>query len=478
MELHFCSQCGISIPLTEVQSGAAVAGEDKYHCSEHRAAEAPPAPTPPAEAAEAAADDEIDLELLFCANCTISIPASDVRSGRARQEYGSMLCAVCSRSDPGQRATRRESVESEMAADVEENDPVVTHRCSVCAAVVPELHITTGQADVSGDRITCSRCRAVGAAATAPKSGISLTTLILAPLVIGGAFAIGYVATQFLQPDDTRAAAQDTKITALETSRGALESRIVELEAAQKAAAEGPTVGPAALAEVQAQAREQIQDLRAEFLALRAESTKGDADLSERLANVDGRLGSLAELVKALAARSPVGGDQRPPPPVIDPVRERPPVKTTDPPGGEDVVDAPDPEVSRLSKQLAESDDKGDRFAAATELGKLGNPTAIPPLAAALLQDKSYLVRRACARSLGSLKAWNAVPKLIDALEEEESFVAQRANDALVVITGQDFEVNQDQKRNERKRKAKAARKWWDANQDTPPADASLHPAG
>jgi len=104
MELYFCTRCGISIPQVEVDSGSAGGDGGKYYCTEHRV----PAAT---ATAEGVPDTDVglnpDVELLFCSNCRVSIPMSDARSGRARKQYGSILCAVCAKADPGERAVRR-----------------------------------------------------------------------------------------------------------------------------------------------------------------------------------------------------------------------------------------------------------------------------------------------------------------------------------------------------------------------------------
>ena len=71
MELHFCSQCGISIPQSEIESGGADAGGGKFLCSEHRSgAKAPAGDSDPASTES----DRPGIELLFCSNCRVSIP--------------------------------------------------------------------------------------------------------------------------------------------------------------------------------------------------------------------------------------------------------------------------------------------------------------------------------------------------------------------------------------------------------------------
>src|SRR5689334_9540587 len=98
MDLHFCSRCGISIPQAEIDAGTAGGADGKYFCAEHRAGAA----VAVAEALATSAGEDVPLtltepELLFCANCRVSIPLGDVKSGRAHREFGSLLCAGCSK---------------------------------------------------------------------------------------------------------------------------------------------------------------------------------------------------------------------------------------------------------------------------------------------------------------------------------------------------------------------------------------------
>ena len=82
MELHFCSQCGISIPLAEVQSGAAKVSDGRFACSEHREGAGPLSKA--AQAAGGAGSPGSEFELLFCANCQVTIPPADLQNGRAK----------------------------------------------------------------------------------------------------------------------------------------------------------------------------------------------------------------------------------------------------------------------------------------------------------------------------------------------------------------------------------------------------------
>ena len=457
MELHFCTVCGYSIPNVEVESGAARGADGRLLCTEHRPA-AVPSP-------RAAARDDDELELLFCANCRVSVPVSDHRSGRARREYGSLLCAVCAKADPGTRAARREAVEAEMAADVEANDPVQARRCAVCSAAVPQSHIVTGKALVSGDSVTCEACRA----ASVRTGGGFLRTLVLVVVVAAVAGGVGYVVGPLvLQKDQVDPVAPlQARVTGIETQIANLERRPTDPAAGERRAL------AAELGKVRAAVDEDVRDeiaaLRSELAGVRSELAREDARGDQRLARLEAQVD---EIMKSLAARA---NEPRPEPPVVVPP-DRP--RDSDPPA-ESGAEPPavNPEVVRLCKDLLESPEDGVRFPAANELGRLGDEAAIPALAHALVNDKHFLVRRACARSLNMLKAWLAVPALIAALEDKEAYVAQQANFALRSITGEDFDVTQDQSPSERKRRAKKAGKWWDDNKGSPPEGVSLHSA-
>ncbi len=473
MELHFCSVCGYSIPNAEVDSGSARGADGQLLCAEHRtagAAGAAPGAAPPG-AGPSLTLTEDELELLFCANCRISVPVSDFKSGRARREYGSLLCAICAKADPGARAARRESVEAEMAADAAANDAVHAYRCAVCSVAVPQSAVVTGKAQLDGDRVTCPACRA---AATSRAGGSFVATAVLVIVVAALAGAAAWVGLPRLID------------RGVQPVRDGLENRIAALERSSAArvdqasdAAEGErariTTDVETLGAAVADLRSQVANLRAEMAGVRDELAREDARSERRLAQLESQM---VEIVRALANRAesaqrdpPRRDDTEKPPVVEPPVRDEPP---TEPPP---VVQQVDPEVARLVKDLLESPDEGVRFPAANELGRRGDETAIPALCHALANDKNFLVRRACARSLSSLKAWFACPYLVDALEDKEAYVAVTANFALKAITGQEFEIEQDQSVTERKRRAKKARKWWDDNKDAPPDGVSRHPA-
>jgi HEAT repeat protein len=125
--------------------------------------------------------------------------------------------------------------------------------------------------------------------------------------------------------------------------------------------------------------------------------------------------------------------------------------------------EAENPTVAQNIELLASKDD-GVRFAAAIELGRLGDLRAVPALVKGLREDPDVFVRSACSRALGDLKAYKAFLDLVEAMSDGEEYVSKRA--ALVVkeFSGEDFGYKQGQTKSDRKRVADRARKWWEDN--------------
>ncbi len=476
MELHFCSRCGISIPQTEIDTGSATGAGGKYFCSEHRSgssvavAESPH----PSGVASAFAPGE-DLELLFCANCRVSIPQGDSQSGRAHREHGSLYCAGCSKADPGERAARREAVEAEMAADVDSQDPVAARRCSVCSAVVPYGQIVTGKAKVEGNRVVCERCRAASASSPggAPRAGMS-SGLVLA-IVIVVAAGLGYLGTRTWIDQKKSGTARDP-IAELKLLKADFDAKLLSLDVRLTDVQKQSLAPDDRAASERARVDAEFANLRQSFADLRADMSKSDVDLQQRVSHIEGQISGLNERMRDLASRSVAAPPMAAPP--VAPPAEKPPepragTDTPAPPGPKPV----NPAVVKLCKDLLDpAADDGTRFTAATELTTLKDPASLPSLVKALADDKHYFVRRGCARALGVMRSWLAVPALIKALEDREVYVALAANIALQNITGNDFGITQDTPPGQRKTKSQSAEKWWEKNKDKPPEGVSLAP--
>ena len=456
MELYFCGKCQISIPQGEIESGAASSPDGQYFCADHRTAGAP---------VGGGAEPE-PFELLFCSNCRVSIPQTDARSGRARRQYGSLMCAVCSKADPGERAARREAVEAEMNADVDENDPL---------AAFSAVPIATASPPISGS----------GSSAPRERSGSSFAVLVV--LVVGACLVAGVAGASLLreEPPEPKDWKDDfdrvaMQVQGLQDDLATAQTKNDRLRKVLEAGLDESSRG------IEARVSDRQKTLTGQLGDLAQRTNAANRQLAEKAAKHEGMISQLSEQVKALTAsmgnrRDSSGGDDQPPEggrneggagPVV------PPVGNGDGAVKPDTVRPPDPKVVQLCNDLLDpTQDDSVRFPAATELGRLGDVMAIPYLSRGLIADKHFLVRRACARSLGNLKAWNSTPMLIQALQDKEAYVAQQASYALQSITAEDWGVTQDQALGERKRRAREAARWWKKNEASPPDGVSLHTA-
>jgi hypothetical protein len=416
------------------------------------------------------------VELLFCANCRVSIPVGDVQSGRAVREFGSMLCAQCAGADPGVRSARRKAVETEMAVDAASADPVALRHCAGCGSSVPQGHIVTGRARLDGDRVLCERCTERAPVRTG--SGIGTTVLVV--LLVAAMGAAGFFGAQYFKGRPASGEKPDLarELTLLRTETSA---RIAEIEASlDQRDAEARAAADDAFERLREQTADDLVALRSDLVRLRAELQAADGDAAQRIAKLEGLLVGLQEMVRGLAAR-PAAPESRPPDTARGP---EPPVPSEGPTGNGGGTSMPqppgpaqpDPAVARHVKDLLESQDAGVRYNAALELIRLKALVAIPAFAKLVVEDPNVLVRNVAARGLGEFKAWNAVPMLIQALEDRESWVAQKSNFALQAVTGQDFGVLIDHSPAERKKRGQTALKWWEKNKDRPPEGVCLDP--
>jgi hypothetical protein len=348
----------------------------------------------------------------------------------------------------------------------------------VCSAVVPYGQIVTGKAKVEGNRVVCERCRAASDAATeseGTRRGLPSGVIVFAIMLVAG--GLGYWGTQKLLDRKPAIPPRDTgaDVKALRDDVALLKAKLDSFDARLAEAIQRSTQ-PDENADVERKRIDaNVAKLGQEAKDLRADLTKADVELAQRVAHLEGVISGLSDRVGDLATRASAAPATTPPverqpdggsgnaPPVPEPVKPAAPTVN--------------PQVAKLCKDLLDpAADDGTRFNAATELTTLKDPAAIPSLVKALADDKHYFVRRGCARALGEMRAWLAIPPLITALEDREVYVALAANIALQKIAGFDCGVTQDTPAGQRKTKAQSAMKWWEKNKDKPSEGASLHP--
>jgi hypothetical protein len=135
----------------------------------------------------------------------------------------------------------------------------------------------------------------------------------------------------------------------------------------------------------------------------------------------------------------------------------------TDPSAPEE-AEGPDPAREReIDEWIARLRDPDDDivFSATMELARLGALRAASALVEVLDKHRDFYARLGAATALGQLKACDAVPDLIEALDDKDDLVRTAANDALMLITDQNFNFVPGMSRVERGRVQKKFKDWW-----------------
>jgi hypothetical protein len=465
-EIVFCERCGVSIPETDLaRLRQASGGRDL--CATCVA--------PPADG---------DLKLYFCENCRVSIAVTDVLTGAAAPEGPGYLCAGCGRSTPAERMARRTAVEREMAAvglpgRGPAADPI--YFCDACNSSIPASLVATGRALVRGGRTYCERCRPrLEAERPHARPGVGFLPVLAAALLAAAATAAGLAWKDGAREEGLardRNALVDEGIA--EVRREARAAR----SAAETARETADRLDRAALA-----LERKVDGVKVEALAARAAADKAGSQPNgaDRVARLERHLADLEEALKILREDMAVLAGERlkAPPAVVEGPPEAPETPPPSPqpmPAPGEVV--PSPQVQRYIVQLDDKD-AGVRFAAAIEIGKLGERTAWQALAKRLKADDDPFVRRACARSIGDLRAYEAFPDLLEAFLDGEEYVAIQSNRVLMSwmkedlhaqlerdptekeLAARDFGFKQNQAKSDRKKVADKARKWWDDNRE------------
>ena len=454
-EIVFCERCGVSIPEHEIAASRQAAG-GRDLC--------------PSCIAPGASGDG-DLRLYFCENCRVSIAVSDVLTGQAKPEGSGYHCAVCSQGTPAERVARRTAVEREMAAvglPAPGNRPAgqaPLYFCDGCNASIPATAVATGRALVEGGRTWCETCRP----RRARGGGAGFLPVAAAALLAAGATAAVFIVMDRQEREQARKSAV------------AAEDPLARIRQDVRSAREDASMARGEVADradrIERDLERRVEALRADIKAAREAADRASAAAAtggtERFQRIETRIGELEEELTAglqavvervdrVAAKAdaapPAGSGLEPPAPPGPPAApEAGPGAGAPPPAGLG------PDAARPVLQLKDKAAQA-RFAAAIELGKLGEKAVWPHLVEALRKDDDPFVRRACCRSLGELKAFEAIPALVDALSDGEEYVAKQASMVLREMSGQDFGYKQNQPKGERKKVADRARKWWEEN--------------
>ncbi len=468
-EIVFCERCGVSIPEPDIAKSRQASG-GKDLC-------------PACLAPGSLADDPTapgDLQLYFCENCRVSIAVSDVLTRQARPEGAGYLCAVCSRSTPAERVARRTAVEREMADAApapapHPRSPATLYFCDGCNASIPASAVATGRALVEGGRTWCERCRPGAASASTRGPGAGFLPVAAAALLAAGVTAAGFVVWE----RSDRA----SRGTAVATGQQAeIDSLRQEVRAARQAADATRMESSDRLDRASRDWDRRMESLRAESREVRSAAEKAAAAvpaegsgrlerIESRMADLEAEMGlglqTLAERIERVSQRTAPEAPPAPAPSDGMPADGGGAASSPPPQARPDLSPEAKKNVALLKDKAAEA-----RFAAAIELGKLGEKAVWPSLVEALKKDDDPFVRRACCRSLGELKAYEAFPDLVDTLADSEELIAKLAASVVKDMAAQDFGYKQGQPKGDRRKVMDRARKWWEENK------ARLVPAG
>jgi uncharacterized coiled-coil protein SlyX len=347
--------------------------------------------------------------------------------------------------------------------------------CDLCNESIPQPDLDLGRAVRRGERLICASCESamttlpprpapalVAPPVTrAPESGNggSLAAVALAFSAVALLAGVGAAAYFFWRVE------------------GLQRDLAGEIDDLERAAPEHARTVSAALGDEAAAREAEVASVRVALATLsdRVQELE-DADprtaaFERRLEKIDQRLGSLDDLesrvqhqagvmdelsraVQEASRRRETATPPRLAEPASDPARA--PVAPSQPepnaPGG-----------ALFDKWVADlaSADSGTRWQAVQGLGGTRAPEAVPHLVP-MLGDTDIFVRMAACRHLGDLGSMEAIPGLIDALEDEEASVREAALVALRGLSGQSIPFDPLARDNDRSKRVKAWRDWWE----------------
>ncbi|MHC4960214.1 MAG: HEAT repeat domain-containing protein [Planctomycetota bacterium] len=370
-----------------------------------------------------------DIQLHFCQSCGISIPDTDIETGRAQAAPGGYVCVGCV----------YQSRDDQLASE---------------GRPTPR------------------------AAATGRRAGGGLRTLTLVAL----AYVVGATSFLLYRELDRKPPTIDLPAMATAEDIGRIAAKVDGVEQQSRRALDQLKANDSLQREDLNKVNQGVNRLQSRFEDHVALVRTQHKDLQDALVELGERTVGLTQSARDILRRldgfdtgpAPTGGGttNQPPPKMGDPSKPKtgkPAPKVTVDPETRKLVD-------KFIKQLLDrSVDKQTRFNAAVQLGDLMDPSAVDALVTALKKDPYDLVRRAAAYSLGMLgkHSARAIPDLIAQMDDKEEYVGYMCERALgditKVVLGASVSFGFDptmpaKKRRDVQRKWEA---WWEKNRDT-----------
>jgi hypothetical protein len=369
-----------------------------------------------------------DIQLHFCQSCGISIPDTDIETGRAQAAPGGYVCVGCV----------YQSRDDQLASEGK-----------------------------SAPRAAATRSAA---------GGLRTVTLLALVYVVG--------ATSFLLYRELNREPPSLDLPPFATAKDVerIAGKVDGVEQQSRRALDQLKANDNLQREDLHKVNQGVNRLQSRFEDHVALVRTQHKDLQDALVELGERTVGLTQSARDILRRldgfdtgpAPKGGGTtgQPPPTMGDttrPTKGKPPPKVTVDPETRKLVD-------KFIKQLLDkSVDKQTRFNAAVQLGDLMDPTAVDALVTALKKDPYDLVRRAAAYSLGMLgkHSARAIPDLIAQMDDKEEYVGYMCERALgditKVVLGASVSFGFDPTMSPKKRRAvqKQWEDWWEKNKAT-----------
>ena len=341
--------------------------------------------------------------------------------------------------------------------------------CSICNESIPDGEFETGRAIQAGKRsqhVACGLKRA--AEMNGPRSWLTSALALYAAGV-----ATFFLVSMLSKPDEVAKAPEVPEIVEARLTDVVQESErrqvdLIDARLDRMQARLKRTFAEETLKEWQDRVASDLQKLDDRMLGYANKVHDRMTAIDSRLSAVESRLSRLMDWFQRIqdqadqlerelaeARAQPVEQPKQPAP--AEPVAQEP---KKEPKNAE--------REAQVDKWIESLKDNNPEvvFTATIELGKLKDARAVQPLMGILKSHRELWPRLGAATSLGDLRAPDAVPTLIDALQDKEELVRSAAANALRGITEQDFDYVQGLSRAERQRIQKRYRTWWRDHED------------